>query len=284
MLSGIRMFISGLVLLFLNKKSYQQGSLNKIAKNWKIFFSITFFTVLIPTVCKAYAIKNMLSSKAAFIGSFDPFITAAYAYFLFDEELSIKKLVGMISAFCGAVVLFSEHSLAENSLEFFFRISWPELAALTSTAVGRLGWMMVQDEMRKNDLSSSDVNGIVMTAAGFLAFGLVPVLGFLGLGDGSFFISAHFWTLKSSLLLAYTVIFGNLIAYSLYGYLLKHNSATLLSLAGATIPIYVTALGYFFLKEPVSLRLLVAAGSILCGIFIFYYEDLFGTKGLFKKR
>jgi drug/metabolite transporter (DMT)-like permease len=282
LLSGIRMFVSGVVILIVNRKSYQQGSLKKIAENWKSFLAITLFSTLIPTICKAYAIKNMLSSKAAFMGSFDPFITACYAYFLLGEKLSVKKIIGIVLGFCGAFILFSVHSPIEDVLETAFYFSWPELAVLTSIAISRLGWILVQTQMRTHDFSSVDINGVVMTGAGFLALLLIPVWQFFGLFQESMAIPEHFWNFKTYGLLAYTVLVGNLIAYNLYGYLLKHNSATLLSLAGAQIPIYVTLLGYFFLGEPITVKLLCAGGAIFAGIFVFYYDDMTRSKTFLK--
>ena len=91
-----------------------------------------------------------------------------------------------------------------------------------------------------------------------------------------------FFVKLSFFLLFYTVIIGNLIAYNLYAHLLKHNSATLMSLAGFTIPIYVSLMGYFLLGEPVTWMLVVAAVCMLVGVGMFYFDDV--LRDFLKKK
>jgi drug/metabolite transporter (DMT)-like permease len=283
MLSGLRMLISGIIIIVGNWQSYKSGMLRKILENWKVFFGITLFTNLFPTLLKAYAVQNMGLSKAGFLGSIDPFITAFYAYILINEKLSMKKWVGILLGFCGAVMLFSVKSPVEDALGTFLNISYPSLAAIASVAISRLGWMFVQKEMRKNDFSAFDINGVVMTGAGLFAFASIPLWNFLGISKEAFSFAASL-DLKLFMLLTYTIIAGNLLAYNLYSYLLKHNSATLVSLAGATVPIYLTLLGYFFLGEPITKMLIGSAGIIILGVFVFYYDDMMKDKNLLKDQ
>ena len=49
---------------------------------------IALLTMLVPALFKAYALKNMLTSKAAFIASLDPFVTALYSYFFWNERFN----------------------------------------------------------------------------------------------------------------------------------------------------------------------------------------------------
>lgn len=282
MLSGIRMLVSGLIIFVINWRSYANGGLSKFRMHWKTFLVITLFTNFLPTLCKAYAIKNLISSKAAFIGSIDPFVTAFYAYLIYNESLTLKKWVGVVLGFIGTILLVSTSSPVEASLGTFLMISLPEFAAIASVAISRLGWILVQKQMRTNMFSAIDINGVVMTGGGLLAFLSIPLWRVLGLSNESF----NVWGLLGSsimikgvgvhigYLLVYTVIIGNLFAYNLYAHLLKHTSATLMSLAGFTIPIYVSLMGYFFLNEPVTKMLIFAAVFMLAGVALFYYDDV----------
>ena len=290
MLSGIRMLISGLIILVANWRSYRDGALQKIMDHWQIFLAITLFTNFIPTLCKAYAIKNLISSKAAFIGSLDPFVTAFYAYLIYSESLTLKKWVGILFGFIGTLLLISTSSPVEASLGSFLMVSLPELAAIASVAISRLGWILVQKQMRTNTFSAVDINGVVMTGGGLFAFMLIPFWNLLGLSNESFNISGALnstilvkgTSIHIGFLLFYTVIIGNLIAYNLYAHLLKHNSATLMSLAGFTIPIYVSLMGYFLLGEPVTWMLVVAAVCMLVGVGMFYFDDV--LRDFLKKK
>lgn len=272
MLSGIRMLISGLIILVLNRKSYREGTFSRILQNWPTFLFITLFTNFIPTLCKAYAVQNMSTAKAGFLGSLDPFVTALYVYILASETLSLKKWIGIFLGFAGALLLTTLTSPVETTLHSFMIFSWPELSAFASVAVSRLGWILFQKQLRTTSFSPVDINGIVMTLGGIFAFMSIPLWRSLGVNE-TFDILSKLDT-RLVLLLAYTIGVGNLIAYNLYAYLLKHNSSTLMSIGGFTIPIYLAFLGYFFLGEPVSPVLLQAGGLMLCGVFVFYYDDL----------
>lgn len=275
MLSGLRMLISGLIILVVNHKSYRSGTLKRVLEHWKTFLAITIFSNFIPTLLKAYAIQNMVSSKAAFIGSIDPFVTALYAYILCAERLTLKKWFGILLGFAGALLLTTISSPMEVTLRTFVFFSLPEIAALASIAMSRLGWILVQKQLRSNIFSPVDVNGIVMTAGGICAFLSIPLWQALGSSE-SFNIIGKL-DLRLSLLLLYTILIGNLAAYTLYAHLLKHNSSTLMSLAGFTFPVYVSLLGYFILGEPIVPILLESGALMLLGVTIFYYDDLLKT-------
>ena len=125
-----------------------------------------------------------------------------------------------------------------------------------------------------------------MSGGGILAFLSIPLWRFLGLSSEVFSwdaITAAFTgtivvkgvSIPLGYLMAYTVIVGNLMGYSLYAHLLKHNSATLMSLAGLTFPIFVSLLGYLMLNEVVTSMLILAAAFMLAGVAVFYYDDVF---------
>ncbi len=293
MLSGIRMLISGLIIFVLNWRFYVHGGFEKFKIHWKSFLAITVFTNFLPTLLKAYGNKNLLSSKAAFLGSIDPFVTAFYAYLLYSESLTLKKWVGIVLGLVGTLLFLSTSPQFESSFSTFLMISWPELAILASVAISRLGWILVQKHMRTNVFSAVDINGVVMTGGGLLAFLSIPLWRALGLSNEVFSwkaIGAAFSgsivvkgvTVPMIYLMGYTVIIGNLFAYNLYAHLLKHNSATLMSLAGLTFPIFVSLLGYFVLNETVTYMLVLAAVFMLAGVAVFYYDDL--VRDLAKRK
>jgi drug/metabolite transporter (DMT)-like permease len=71
-------------------------------------------------------------------------------------------------------------------------------------------------------------------------------------------------------LFAYSVFFGEIAGYTIYGNLLKKYNITILSLAGLSIPLFVHLLGPFILGEPLSPVFFIALGLVSCGMYIFY--------------
>lgn len=280
MLSGIRMLISGIILLILNRKSFRNGVFGRALEHWKMFVSIALFTHFIPTLCKAYAVKNMSTAKAGFLGSLDPFVTALYVYIIFSESLTFKKWVGIIIGFSGALFLTTLSSPLEATLQTFMVFSLPEIAALASVMVSRLGWILVQKKLRSDSFSPTQVNGITMTLGGIFSFLSIPIWQMLGSTESFNIISKL--DIRLGLLLFFTIVFGNLGAYNLYAYLLKHNSSTLMSIAGFTVPIHLALLGFFILGEPIPAVLIKAGIIMFIGMAIFYYDDV--MRGLAVKQ
>ena len=82
------------------------------------------------------------------------------------------------------------------------------------------------------------------------------------------------WNIGNMALLAYTIIGGNLIGYTLYSHLLKKHSATFVSLAGFSMPLFVYLLGWFFLGERLYPSFLLAALITFIGLLIFYQDEI----------
>ncbi|MBT4594322.1 DMT family transporter [bacterium] len=267
---GIRMTIAGLVVVAMKSRTYIRRGLHRIWQDAGIL-AITSGTNLVMSLSKAYAYKNSFSSKIAFLCSIDPFVTAFYAYILFGDRLSWKQLIGVCIGFLGTSVLIFQSSPLESTLKAFSIFSWPELAAIFSVFVGRYGWIKVQQLLRTERYQPLEINGINMTLTGvaclFAAWGFHETVGL------------NFTVTSSTFgLLGYSIIAGNIIGFGIFAYVLKHYNITFVSLAGFTVPIIVSILGFIFFDEPMSLGLGIAAATIFAGLFLFYYDELRGIK------
>jgi drug/metabolite transporter (DMT)-like permease len=72
------------------------------------------------------------------------------------------------------------------------------------------------------------------------------------------------------------IIVSNLICYNLYGYLLRHYSATFISFAGFVTPLFSAFFGWLYLGEVVTTPFYVSAAIVSVGLFTFYQEELKG--------
>jgi drug/metabolite transporter (DMT)-like permease len=76
------------------------------------------------------------------------------------------------------------------------------------------------------------------------------------------------WTGSNVLAIAYLSVFGSVIAFSAYYYLIKRMDATVVSLSTLVIPIVALALGRAFLDETVTSRSLAGIITIIAGVAI----------------
>lgn len=264
---GLRMLFGGIILCALNYRSSTRLRLSYIKKDWPLLVWIALCTTLVPSIFKAFGLQNLVSSKAAFIGALDPFVTALYSYIFWREILSLKKVIGVLLGFVGAIVLCFSHTPLEDTFYTFLIFSLPELAALASVAIGRYGWMCAQVAMKRERYSPPELNGLMMLISGVIALTISSFTDTIG-----FFSIPYSINLLS--LLMYTVVIGNVVAYTMYAQFLKEYTANFISLTGFSVPIFVTLYGWLFLKEPITSNLVISAALILLGVVIFYKDEV----------
>ncbi len=258
------MVSAGLILCILTWKKYRKN-LFQLKQDWFLISGIALFTTFIPSVLKAYALAHLKTAHATLLGSIDPFVTALYAYILFGEKLSINKILGIVLG-CLGVLLAIDLSPEAIHACFHFALL-PQLAALAAVAFSRWGWLMVQAQLKKNRYAPAQLNGLVMLESGLIATATALWI------DPIKNITIDSWPIFL-LLLAYTIIVGNVIAYTMYANLLKHHNATFISLAGFSVPIFAGIYAWLFLHEKLTIHFAVAASVIFLGLLVFYYDEL----------
>lgn len=263
---GIRMFTAGLLLLPWSIRCARTRLANVRADLPSLFF-ISLCTTLVPAVTKAFALKYMAASKTALLGSIDPFVTALYAYILWQERLSFKKILGMLIGLCGVVITILSTSAAEIQWGEFLHLSYPELAALGSVALSRYGWILVQLMLKKERYKPVEINSMTMLISGALALMIASL-------SGARFQIAPGCTGTFVIFFAYTVVIGNLCGYTLYSYCLKRHSATWMSFSGFLVPVFVFTISALLGREQLSYHFFIAGVLLFIGLSIFYYEDL----------
>jgi drug/metabolite transporter (DMT)-like permease len=75
-------------------------------------------------------------------------------------------------------------------------------------------------------------------------------------------------SLESVLAIVYLVLFGSMLAYTAYGWLLRNAPLSLVSTYAYVNPVVAVALGAAFLHEEISVRTIIAAAIILAAVAI----------------
>lgn len=93
----------------------------------------------------------------------------------------------------------------------------------------------------------------------------MAVFGF-GMGEASR-VNVGAITLPSLLALAYLIVFGSILAYTAYGWLIRHVSAAAAGTTAFVNPAIAVILGTFW-GEPIGPKSLIAMGAILAGVWL----------------
>lgn len=264
-LIGFRMLIGGMMILaFLYFVRRQDLRIRKHQLFPLILLSLT--SVYLCNAFEYWGQQYLTAAKACFIYSLSPFLSAVFSYFQFKEKLTPKKVLGLFIGFLGFIPVLLTQSGAEQLLGGVSFLSWAEISLILATVTAVYGWVLLR-KVGKEGMSPLMANGSSMVMGGFFAlfhsaivekWNPTPVSDFLGFLPGVFAI----------------ILISNLICYNLYGWLLKRFTATFLSIAGLTTPLFAAFFGWIILGETVAWPFFLSLGVISMGLWLVYSEEL----------
>jgi drug/metabolite transporter (DMT)-like permease len=176
--------------------------------------------------------------------------------------MTIKKWLGFFIGMIGIWYMITPSSSAFCCYD----ISYQYLMMLVSVVSCSLGWVLVRKLLQKG-YQPFHINGLAMLMGGIMAmicsYALEP--------------SAQLpWqNMQQFLLLLFSIIMlSNVIFYNLYGYLLRHYSATLLAFVGFITPLFTAFYDWLILDITVDYHFYIATSIVAYGIYVFYQEEL----------
>ncbi len=283
---GLRMILAGSALLgylFWFKREHWRSI---SSARWQ-FAQIIVFHIYCAYVFEFWALQYLTSAKTCLLYNLSPFITALLMYLLFNHKLSLQRWFGLIIGFAAMLPILIAHSAQEDQFMSWGFLSLPELALLFAVASAAYGWIIMKDLVVKKGYNPMMVNGIGMAGGGIAA--LITAFIFEGFNPflwpdtvydafGSFLmpiLGVQLTTIIMGLscLLA-LIIIANIIGYNLYGNLLRHYSATLLSFAGFITPFFASIFGWIFLAEPLTIPFFISLGLTVVGLYLFYEDEM----------
>jgi drug/metabolite transporter (DMT)-like permease len=197
-----------------------------------------------------WAEMHISSGLTAVLFSTMPLMTSLLsAYWTHTETLNRRKLTGILVGMLGTVLLFwpSERLGALQALGM--------LAALAASLCAAINLVMMKKHGQHADPFLVNFFG--------MALGAVCLLVMSAALENW---NAVTWTQSNMLAVAFLSVFGSVIAFSAYYYLIKRMDATIVSLTTLIIPIVALALGRAFLDEMVTSRALLGIVTIIVGV------------------
>lgn len=279
-----RMLIAGLLLLgyqaLRNKPAWKWQS-----KHWPLYLQLMIFHIYLAFVLEFWALQYVHAAKACLMYNVSPFVTALYAYLIFSERLSWQKVAGLFIGFCGLLPIIFAYTPMEDVAGSFLRISFPEIALLGSIACSAYGWMVFKQCMQRG-YSPVMINGISMFGGGIVA-GItslilegapkikVPMV--LSTLDSTIAQVVGLYSASWLMFMLYVfvlILIANIICYNLYGYLLARYSATFLSFAGFSTPLFAAFYDWMLIGDTITWHFAVSLGITFFGLYLFYRQEL----------
>lgn len=263
---GSRMALAGIILLSYQYYSHRESFTFQKKHIWQLF-RLALFNIYLTNVFEFWGLQYLTSVKTCFIYSLSPFLSALFSYFIFSEKMNWKKWIGLSVGLGGLSPILFTQSPNEELAGQFFIFSWAELAVMGAAVCSVYGWILLRQLVKDGGYSPIMANGLSMLVGGVFSlihslavenWNPVPVLEFTPY-------------LECVILL---IVISNLVCYNLYGALLKRFSATFMSFAGFTTPIFTAIFGWIFLGEVMTWPYYLSLAIVFPGLLIFYQEEL----------
>lgn len=185
---------------------------------------------------------------------------------------NLPILAGLFLGFTGVVMLFGEQIAIATDLETQ-RLNFIGMLLLI---VGAIAWTAgsLYSKYFNNSKDQENTNSMVGTGWQILISGIAFSLTSIGTGEASAF-SFQQVTTEGWYSMIYLIIFGSIIAYSSYIWLLKVRPSTEVSTYAYINPIVAVILGLLFNNEGVSFVQMTGLVVILGSVFLINYDAYF---------
>ena len=229
---------------------YQKIKIEAFSKDWKWFAAIGFINLVIPFFLIAYGVQKVQSNLAAILMSSTPISATILAHIYTDKEkINFYKIVGILLGFAGIVYLFSDNLLITKD-NFFSAL----MILLGSTFYVIGGILTLKISHKKNE----------NVTASILIWGTIIILPISIIFEQPWNFTPR---LDSTLSLIYLGIFPTGIAWLLRFMILKNNGVVFQSQVAFLIPIFGVILGYIFLQEIITSKVMLSLVAVVLGIY-----------------
>ena len=229
---------------------YKKIKIEAFSKDWYWFAAIGFINLVVPFFLIAYGVQKVQSNLAAILMASTPLSATVLAHiFTENEKINLTKVIGVLVGFSGIVFLFSDNILINQS-NFISAI----LILIGSTFYVIGGLLTIKISNKKNENVTAS---ILIWATIFL----IPITAY----------TEQPWTLSPRLDSTISVIYLGIVATG-FAWLLRfriliNNGLVFQAQVAYLIPIFGIILGYIFLKELITPKVLVAVVAVIIGIY-----------------
>ena len=244
----LRVFFGAIPVLLLC--FYKRIKIEAFSKDWHWFAMIGFINLVAPFFLISYGVKSVQSNLAAILMSTTPLSSTVLGHFFTkNEKFNFIKTFGILIGFSGIIYLFSD-SLLINDNNFVSAL----LILLGSTCYVIGGVLTLKISKKKNE----NVTGSILIWAVII---LIPLVSFI----------EKPWNLNPSVESTISVIYLGVVstglAWLLRFRILKNNGLIFQSQVSYLIPIFGMILGYIFLNEMITSKIIVSVIAVLIGLY-----------------
>ncbi len=223
-----------------------------------VFLNLTLFSYSLPFAMVFYAEQTVSSGLGAVLFATFPFFVIIFSRIMLREKVGIFKIVGVVLGFTGIVLIFADDLTAKN----FAALTGITLILLSSAIQA---YVSVYLKKHGKDISVLQMNFYPFLTSAFIVLGFSLVFEDIN----SLKVNA-----EGLAAIAYLAVFGSVLTFTVYYWLMKKMNVVLLSLSSFITPIIAVYLGKLVLDETFSENIYFASALVLTGILFANFKGL----------
>lgn len=251
MLAGIRFVIAGLLIFLLARilgisiKITKKQLLNTILAG---FLFLTFGNGVV-----VWALKYVDSGFAALEISAQPLVILLMMRLLEGKKIQTMSVIGVLLGFVGIYLLVSQQEIMSKE---------GSLLGMIMIFVCMISWAYGSLFVAKASLPA---NFFVNTGYQMVTGGIMLLISSVAFGEP--WSSPLSWSTEVQWSMLLLILFGSIIAFTSFNYLLKVVSPEKVATSTYVNPIIAMLLGWYFLNEQITLQSIIAAVILLTGVY-----------------
>lgn len=251
LMASVRFLIAGAILYVIAIRTGDRTGDRPTRRHWRSAAIIGTALLLGGNGLVSWAEQRVPSGLASLVIATVPFWLVLLARFVLRERASIREWLGIAAGFGGLLLLINPSGGT--------RI---DLGGAGLLVIASILWAAGSLYSRTAPLPSRPLVGTAMEMiCGGVALGVAGIaFGELGRVD----ISAI--SLESLLGLGWLIVFGSLVGFSAYVWLLRVTRTSLVGTYAYVNPVVAVGLGWAMLGEPITARTLLAGGVIVVAV------------------
>lgn len=250
-LASCRFLFASILIFVIAKISGKKLSITK-----KQFLNSTFVAFLFMVSGNGlfvWALKYLDSGFTALLASTQPLFVLLMMRFIDNKKMQPKSIIGVALGIFGMYLLVSQQELVTDE---------DTLIGILLVFVCVIGWSYASVFVSKADLPKNHLvsTGYQMGIAFFM-------LSIVSLCLGEEWTSPLAWSANVQWSMFLLIIFGSLVAFTAFNYLLKQVSTEKVATSSYVNPVVALLLGWWILDEKLTTQSIVAACILLVGVY-----------------
>lgn len=258
--AGLRFFLAGLILL-LWMRIRGKTSFSLLFRKEMLFTGLGLTFGTFSTLY--WAEQHVSSGIAAVLSATGPMMILLIQTIIWKQRTSRLAIIGCVLGFIGVSILTLPSLKGQ--------MEWIWLIGCLAIIIGEIGYSFgtvysksVTD--RFQGISPVALNGAQMTLGGLLLFLLSAIT------EPFQMESFYSWEAAGSVL--YLIIFGSMIAHSIYYYLVVKTGPVFPSTWLYISPFIALTIGIYWYKEPFTFEILIGGILIITGVLFINWDKL----------